>query len=409
MKLWKKILLAMVLGTTTGLLVGPRIEILKPIGTLFLNLINMVIVPLVLASMIAGITSIHDPKKLGRIGSKTVLFYLATTIVSILFGFLFGSLFEPGVGLGLTNPTAGNITEIPKVVDLFLSIVPTNPVAALASGNILQIIVFSAFLGVAISFSGEKGKPLLNALSSLADVMYRLTAMIMQLAPIGVFAIMAWVAGSFGIAMLIPLAKFLLVYYAACAVHVIIVFCGMLKFMGKVQPLPFFKGMGNAMMVAFSTCSSSAALPTSMHCAQANLGISKNIASFVLPMGSAINMNGTAIFHTMGALFVAQAYGIELSVPALVTIMVTSTFSAISAPGVPGSGIIMLSAVLASVGLPLEGVAILAGVDQLRSMVGTVLNVTGDAVVAVCIAKQEGELNEQQYYSPELVHFTQTS
>lgn len=398
----------MALGTATGLITGPSIEVIKPIGTMFMNMINMIIVPLIIASTVAGITSIHDPKKLGRVGSKTVLLYFGTTIISITFGILFGALFEPGKGLGLANPALGNIAEMPKVVDIFLSIIPTNPIAAFASGNILQIIVFSIFLGLAINLSGEKGKPLNQALNSLADVMYRMTSMIMQFAPFGVFAIMAWVAGTFGIAMLLPLAKFLLVYYAACLLHLLIVFCGLLKYMGKVRALPFFQGMSNAIMVAFSTCSSSAALPVSMHCAQANLGVSKNIASFVLPMGMAINMNGTAIFHTLGALFIAQGYDIHLSAYAIMMIMITSMFSSMSAPGVPGSGILMFSAVLTSVGLPLEGVAILLGIDQLRSMVGTVLNVLGDAVVSVCIAKQEGELDELQYYSKELVQYSQT-
>ena len=287
--------------------------------------------------------------------------------------------------------------------DIFLSIIPTNPISAMANGEVLQVIVFAIFLGLAINFSGEKGKPLLKVMESLAEVMYRLTSIIMEFSPIGVFAIMASVTGAFGIVVLYPLAKFLTTYYLACGVHVVLVFCGILWGLAGLNPLPFFKGMGDAIMVAFTTCSSSATLPVSMHCVQKNLGVSKNITSFVLPLGSTINMNGAALFQGMSAVFISQAYGIELGWQSLITLVVTSTLSAIGAAGIPGTGFLMLTAVFSSVGLPLEGLAILAGIDRIREMVSTVLNILGDAVVAVFVAKQEGELDEQQYYHEDLV------
>lgn len=406
MKLWLKILIALVLGIIVGPILGPYSEYLKPVGNLFLNLINMIVVPLILASMTVGITSIHDPQKLGRVGGKTLLLYLATTAIAILFGFIFAHLFQPGSGLSLPVPDSLQLAaERPSLSEILLSIIPKNPILAMVESNFLQIIVFSVFLGIAINLAGEKGRPLLIFFDSLADVMYRLTSIVMEFSPIGVFAIMAWVAGSFGIAVLIPLFKFLVAYYVACAVHVLIVFCGMLKGLAGLSPWPFFRGMSDAIMVAFSTCSSSATLPVSLHCAQKNLGVSKNMARFVLPLGSTINMNGAALYQGMSALFIAQAYDIVLPWSSIATIMVMATLSAIGAAGIPGTGFIMLSVVVSSVGLPIEGLALLAGIDRIREMGSTVLNVLGDVVCAVYVAKQEGELDIRQYNHRELVEF----
>lgn len=403
MKLWIKILIALILGVIAGAILGPNAVYLKPIGTLFLSLINMIIVLLVLSSMTVGITSIHDPQKLGRVGIKTLMLYVLTTSVAIALGLIFAKIFQPGAGMGLQTAGAIHLNETPSFGEIILSIVPTNPMASLVEGNVLQIIVFALFLGISINFAGEKGKPLLEFLESLADVMYRLTSIIMEFSPIGVFAIMASVTGSFGLAVLLPLLKFLTAYYLACLVHVLFVFCGILWGLAKLSPWSFFKGMGDAIMVAFSTCSSSATLPVSMHCVQKNLGVSKNITSFVLPLGSTVNMNGAAIFQGMSAIFISQAYGIHLEWQALLTIVITATLSAIGAAGIPGTGFIMLSVVFSSVGLPIEGLALLAGIDRMREMVSTVLNILGDAVVAVYIAKQEGELDERQYNHEELV------
>jgi DAACS family dicarboxylate/amino acid:cation (Na+ or H+) symporter len=403
MKLWVKIVIALLLGVLFGILFPSYAPYLKPLGTIFLNLINMIIVLLVLSSMTVGITSIHDPKKLGRVGGKTLLLYLLTTTIAILIGLSFGAFFKPGLGLNLTSNYQAPETASTSITDILLSIVPSNPIAAMVNGNFMQIIVFAVFLGISINLAGSKGKPLLQFFESLADVMYRLTAIVMEFSPIGVFAIMAWVAGSFGIAVLLPLLKFLLAYYLACAFHVLLVFCGMLKILARLSPLPFFRGMGDAIMVAFTTCSSSATLPVSMHCVQKNLGISKNIANFVLPLGSTVNMNGAAIFQAMSAIFIAQAYGIILSLESILTIVVTATLSAIGAAGIPGTGFIMLSVVVTSAGLPIEGLALLAGIDRIREMASTVLNVLGDAVCAVYVAKQENELDIRQYNHKELI------
>lgn len=404
MKLWVKIFIGLILGAITGLVLGEKAVYLKPLGTIFLNLINMIIVLLILSSMVVGITSIHDPKKLGRVGAKTVGIYLMTTLIAITTGIILANLFDLGASLGLQ---AKEVTQakVLSISDIVMSIIPSNPIAAMVKGDILQVIVFAVFLGLAINFSGLKGKPLLNFLESLADVMYRLTSLIMEFSPIGVFGLMAWVTGTFGLTLLLPLFKFLGIYYLACIFHFLFIYGSLLKGLGRLQLWPFFRGMRDAIMMAFSTCSSAATLPVAMHCAQENLGVSKNISSFVLPLGITMNMNGGAIYQAMSAIFVAKAYGIPLDLSNYVTLVLTTIFSAIGTAGIPGGGFIMLSAVLASVGLPLEGLALLAGIDRLRDMMTTVLNILGDAAVTVFIAKQEGELDERQYYHSELVAF----
>lgn len=404
MKLWVKIFIGLILGALTGFVLGEKAIYLKPLGTIFLNLINMIIVLLIFSSMTVGITSIHDPQKLSRVGGKTMGIYLMTTFIAILVGLTLGNLFDLGSSLTL-QAVEPLTTKTPSLGDIVMDIFPSNPIASMVNGNILQVIVFAVFLGLAINFSGPKGKPLLHVLESLADVMYRLTSIIMEFSPIGVFGIMAWVAGTFGLTLLFPLLKFLGVYYFACALHLIVVYGGLLKGITRLQLWPFFKGMGDATMMAFSTCSSAATLPVAMHCAQENLGVSKNISSFVLPLGITMNMNGTAIYQTMSAVFIAKAYGIPLDLSNYVTLTLTAALSAIGTAGVPGGGFIMLSAVLTSVGLPLEGLALLAGIDRLREMVTTTLNILGDAAVTVFIAKQEGELDERRYYHSEVVAF----
>ncbi len=408
MKLWLQIMIAMCAGIIVGSTMralGYNAEYLQILGTTFLELVRMLVVLLIFASMTLGVTGIHDPKKLGRLGSKTLFFYFMTTVASIFVGIAFARYFSLGVGFSsdLTQ-AAVTLTEPQSLTDLFVSIIPSNPFAALVSGNALQIIVFSIFLGIAINMAGERGRPVRDAIESLSDVMVQLTTLVMKFAPIGVFGIMAWVSGTLGNRSLLKLAQFVVVYYVACLLFASILFSAMLSLLAGLNPLRFVQGMWPAIVMAFSTGSSSASLPVSMKCVQDHLGVSKNISGFVLPLGSTINMNGTALFQGMAALFVANAYGVDLDFQSLVTIVLTATLSAVGTAGIPGQGFIMLAVVLTSVGLPYEGLFMLAAVDRLRDMIGTVLNVMGDAVVAVVVAKQEGELDELLYAlgSPEL-------
>lgn len=400
MKLWKKMLIGLGLGVIAGIFLKQRAEMLKPVGTVFLSLLNMLVVLLVFSSMTVGVTSIRDLKKLGRVGLKTLGMYLATTALAIIIGLTVAKLVNPGLGIGLSHDQVNiSIDETPELINMFLALVPSNPMGSLANGNILQVIVFSIFLGLAINFAGEKGKPVLRVLESLSEIMFTMTNMVMNLAPYGIFAIMAWVSGTFGLSILLPLAKLVGAHYFACIFHLIVVFGGITIFLTKVKFMPFFRGMTDAITLAASTTSSSATLPATIHCVEENLGVSKNIASFALPLGSTVNMNGTAIFQAIAAVFISQAYGIELGWESLLTIVVTATLSAVGCAGIPGAGIVTLSIVLSSVGLPLEGIAIVAGIDRLRDIIGTVVNVLGDAVVAVYVAKSENELDEAKYNS----------
>ncbi|MGE3954383.1 MAG: dicarboxylate/amino acid:cation symporter [Parachlamydiales bacterium] len=408
MKLWVKIIIGVVLGLVVGWVIGPKAAYLKPIGTIFLSLINMLVVLLVFASMTVGITSIHDPKKLTRIGLKTLGIYLVTTVIAIWIGLLLANIVRPGVGAQLGQVVEPSIAAAKGMTlkDLFLGIIPSNPIAAFTDNTkILQVIVFSVFLGIALNLCGEKGRPLLRILESLAEAMYRLTSIVMEAAPYGVFGIMAWVAGTFGWKTLLSLVTFLLTNWTACAIQVFVVDVGILWLLSRVNPWHFFKGMGDAIAFAMSTNSSTATVPVTLHCVQENLGVSKNISSFVIPLGSTINMNGTAIYQAIAAVFIAQAYGITLGWEAYLTITVTAVLCAVGAAGIPGTGFVMLVVVLGAVGLPIEGIAILFGIDRLREMVSTAVNIIGDGIAAVWVARGEGELDIDQYNRAEVVGY----
>ncbi|QVL56054.1 MAG: dicarboxylate/amino acid:cation symporter [Simkaniaceae bacterium] len=400
MKPWIKIIIGLVLGVIAGLVLGHKVDILERVGKAFIDLLKMLVGLIVFSSLVVGMCHISDPKKLGRIGIRTVLFYAATTIIAIGFGLLLVFVFKPGAGLGLPIPTAHLQTiQTVGLVDFLFAIVPSNPFAAFAEGNILQIIVFSIFFAFAITLAGDRGKKVLDLLESLSEVMYSLTHSIMKLAPYGVFALIATAVGDIGLKVIYPLFKFLLCNYVACLLQIFIVFCLTLRYIVKLRVSPFFKGMKDAIVLAFTTSSSSATLPVSLDCARNHLGLSPDISGFVLSLGSTINMNGAAIGQAISAIFIAQAYGIEITVVKVLILVFVSLVSAIGAAGIPGTGIVMLSVVLNAMGLPLEGIALVAGVDRLREMVSSVVNVLGDAVAAVFVAKKENQINEKQYHA----------
>ena len=397
MKLWAKILIGLVAGLITGMVLGPKAEYIKPVGTLFINAIKMLIVPLIFSSLVVGVISMKDPKKMGRIGLKTLALYLGTTAVAVTIGLTLGTLLQPGEGLNLPAVEQAVPKEAPSLVDTLVDLVPSNPVDSFASGNVLQIIVFSIFLGLAINLCVEKAKPVADLFEAFAEVMYKLTALIMEMAPYGVFALMAWVAGEYGADVLPSLLRVILGVYLGCLIHALLTYGGCIALLGRLNPIQFFKGILDAQAVAFTTTSSSGTLPATLRCTQKNLGVSKSISSFVLPLGATINMDGTALYQGIAALFVAQAYGIELTFSNYTTIVLTSTLASIGTAGVPGAGLITLSLVLSSVGLPMEGVAIMAGIDRILDMARTTLNVTGDAMVSLLIAKSENELDINVY------------
>jgi len=403
MALWKKILLGMIAGIGVGAVMGPDAEMLKPIGTLFINAIKMLIVPLVFCSLIVGVTSMQDTRKMGRIGLKAIFIYLATTAVAITIGLGLGTVLTPGEGLNMTASaeSAAAAKEAPGLMSTILGLIPKNPVEALAGGKILQIIVFALGLGIALNMIGEKAAPAVQMFNSLAEAMYKLTELVMKFAPIGIFALMAWVAGKYGVDILLPLIEVIAVVYIGCIIHVVVVYSGILSTLAGLSPVRYLKGILSAQMMAFTSTSSSGTLPVSIRCARENLGVSKGISSFVLPLGATINMDGTALYQGVTALFIAQAFGIDLAMSDYLIIIATATLASIGTAGVPGAGLIMLSLVLTTVGLPMEGLAIIAGIDRILDMARTSVNVCGDLMVSVLIGKSEGELDTEVYNSRE--------
>lgn len=398
MPLWKKILIGMILGAIVGSFMGPSSEILKPIGTLFINTIKMLIVPLVFCSLVVGVTSMEDTRKMGRIGLKSVGLYLITTAVAITIGLSLGIFLAPGEGIDMAaNSAAPAAKDAPTLIQTLLNLIPQNPINALASGNILQIIVFALGLGVALTLCGEKAKPAISLFESLAEAMYKLTELVMKLAPYGIFGLMAWVTGKYGLDILLPLIKVIVAVYIGCILHVLVVHCGLISVLGRLKPTAYLKGLIAPASVAFTTTSSSGTLPSTIKAAREELGVSKGISSFVLPLGATINMDGTALYQGVCAIFIAQVFGVDLSFTDYLLIISTSTLASIGTAGVPGAGLIMLSLVLTTVGLPMEGLAIVAGIDRILDMARTSVNVCGDLMVSTVIAKSEGELDETVY------------
>lgn len=397
MLLWQKIFIGLILGLITGIVLGEQALVLKPLGTLFINLIKMLIVPLIFTSLITGITSMEDLTKMRRVGLKTFFIYLITTAIAITIGLAFGTFMEPGVGISLPTDAVVAAKEAPPLINTILNIIPRNPMDSLTSGNILQIIFFAVVLGISINLAGKKGEPVSEFFSSFSEVMYKMTELVIAYAPIGVFGLMAWVSASYGLDVLLGLGKVILVVYLAAIVHVLLTMGLSISAIAKLSPVRFFKGIVSAQTVAFTTTSSSGTLPVTTENTVNNLGVSKPIASFVLPLGATINMDGTAIYQGVCVLFVAQVFNVDLTFGNYITIILTSTLASIGTAGVPGAGLIMLSLVLASVGLPIEGIAIIAGIDRILDMARTTVNITGDAMVSVLVAKSEGELNEDIY------------
>ncbi|MCG8532464.1 MAG: dicarboxylate/amino acid:cation symporter [Desulfovibrionales bacterium] len=397
MKLWTKILIGMLVGVALGVVAPALVPYIAPVGTLFISAIKMLIVPLVFSSLVTGMTSMDDVKKLGRISFKTITVYLTTTLVAISIGLLIGELFQPGAGMNLAAAGEQVTKEAPSLVKTITGLIPRNPVAAMVNGNILQIIVFAIFLGLSINFAGEKGTPVKKFFSSFAEVMYSMTNIVMACAPYGIAALIAKVVAQFGLEALLPLAKIICAAYIGSILHILFTYGGYVSIIGRLNPVNFFRGIVDAQMVAFSTSSSAGTLPATIRCTEKNLGVSPSISSFVLPLGATINMDGTAIYQGVCALFIAQAYNIDLTMGNIVTIMLTGTLASIGTAGVPGAGLIMLSLILSSVGLPMEGIALIAGIDRILDMARTVVNISGDAMTALVVSRTEREMDEEVY------------
>ena len=334
-----------------------------------------------------------DIKKVGSIGGKTVVFYMITTAFAVIIGLFFANIFKGAFQVLETTNLEYQVTEGTKFMDTLVNIFPSNIIAPLSNATMLQVIVIALLFGFGIILAEEKGEPLAKLINSLADVSMVIMDLILKLSPIGVFCLITPVVAENGAKILGSLAMVLLTAYICYAVHAIVVYSLSVKTLAGLSPIKFFKGMAPAMVMAFSSASSVGTLPMNIECSE-KLGAKKDIAAFVLPLGATINMDGTAIYQGVSAVFIAACFGIDLTLAQMVTIVLTATLASIGTAGVPGSGMIMLAMVLQSVGLPVEGIALVAGVDRIFDMGRTVVNITGDAACAVCVSALEEKKNK---------------
>lgn len=395
MNLSIRIFIALILAVVVGLVAGeealPFINWwIAPIGTMFINLIKMIIVPIVFTSLVVGMTSLGDIKKLGRIGTKTLVLYLVTTAIAIIIGFGVAGIIHPGIGLSIPSDAAVKVKEAPSIMQVLVAMIPTNPVNSMAKAEILPIIVFALFIGVGIlKVGGERADFLVKFFDACAEVCYKVIGMVMQVAPIGVFALLLPVVAKNGPSVLLPLISVIACAAIGSVIHAVSVYSMLAKFWGGISPVRFFRGMSEAMLIAFTTCSSAAALPVNMKNCEEKLGVSREVASFVLPLGATINMDGTALYMGVCSLFIANVFGVDLTGGQMMMIVLTGTLASIGTAGVPGAGLIMLAMVLQSVGLPIEGLALVAGIDRILDMIRTCLNITGDGAVTIVMDREE--------------------
>ncbi len=401
-KLHHQIFIGLILGVVIGLIFGEKASVIKPIGTIFLNLIIMIVVPLVLVSLMLGTASLGDIRKLGRIGLKTIVYFLLTTVVAASIGLAAANIFKPGVGLDEEvkaelhkNFDDGaqvgiqKMEEKPSAIDILINIVPTNPIRSLVEGNLLQVIFLALLFGSILTIiKKERAEPVIKLLEGLNDVIIQVVHLAMKIAPLGVMALIADVIGQYGEGILLTLLKYILVCVGALLLYTIGMNSLTLSTLGRTNPLHFLKATKEAMLIAFSTSSSNAALPVSMESVE-HLGVSREYSSFVIPLGATINMDGTALYQGVAALFIAQIYGIPLTFVDQVTIVFMATLSSIGAAGVPAAGIITLAMVLRQIGIPLEGIAFIIGVDRFPDMFRTMTNITGDMACSVVIKASE--------------------
>ena len=400
MSLPTQMAIGMVLGVAAGALtpaMGLDPSWYKPVGQLFINLVRMVVVPLVLTTLVAGAASVGDVSKLGRVAGKTLAYYLVTTAVAVVIGLVLANIFQPGSGLSIsTEGLKAKEVAPPTLVDVFLNIVPINPIEALSKGNMLQIIFFALLFGFGLSVIGDKGKQVLHFFDGAADVMIKVTGFVMLYAPIGVFGLISYTVSQHGLKVLLPLGKLILVSAIASVLHVIICYSPLVKYVVRI-PLPtFFRGVFEPWLIAFTTCSSAAALPANLQSVR-RLGASKGVASFSIPLGNTINMDGTAIYMGVAAVFAAEVYGIPLTLSDQLTVMLMGLLASIGTAGVPGAGLIMVSLVFTQISIPLEALALIAGIDRVLDMIRTSINVLGDATGALLVSKLEGDLNTEPF------------
>ena len=409
MTLTKRILTAMVAGLVLGIIFNILLGIeslpqalrsviedilvmglFDTVGQIFIASLKLLVVPLVFVSLVLGTASLGSNKRMGVMAGKTVALYMVTTCIAISLALLAASIIRPGVGMDLTTAADFVGSEAPSLKQVIINIFPTNPVTAMAEGNMLQIIIFSLLMGLALAQIGDAGKNAFSMFESLDAVVMRMVLILMTLAPYGIFALLTKLFTQLGYGAIADLGKYVFTLVLVLVLHLLIVYCGLIKFVCQLNPIKFLSNVRPAMLFAFSTASSSATLPITIRTVENRVGVDNSVASFVLPLGATINMDGTAIMQGVATAFIAQAYGIDLSAADYLMVILTATLASVGTAGVPGVGLIMLSMVLTQVGLPVEGVALIIGVDRLLDMLRTSVNVAGDSMVATLIGKSEG-------------------
>jgi len=410
-RLTRHILWALVFGALFGMLLHylapilPWVQIyildgvLKLIGGLFRNGLQLLVVPLVFFSLTAGTASLSDPASLGRFGYKTLGLYLLTTLLAVSMALFLAVLIQPGAGV-VAETASYTPPPSPPVLDVFLGMVSKNPIESLAQGNMLQIIVFAILLGIALVMAGEAGKRATLTVQDWSDVVLQLVTIIMKFAPIGVFALLASAVAQLGYDTLLKLLKYVLLLTFCLLLQLLVVYPFLLRFIGGLSPLPWLRKMREIWAFAFSTSSSNATIPITLRVVEQRLGANNRVAAFTVPLGATINMDGTAIMQGVATAFIAQLYGVDLTLMQLVTVVGMAALASIGTAGVPSAGMIMLASVLTQVGLPVEGIAIVLSVDRLLDMARTLVNVSGDVAVTCIVARSEGQLDEAVYREP---------
>lgn len=398
--LTSKIFIGFALGIILGLIFGEKVTVIKPLGDIFLTLIKMIVVPLVFCSITSGVASIGDINKLKRIGSKTLIYFVVATMLAGIIGLVIAQLVQPGSGVELNMIQANSkyeAKEMPTLAKTLLDMFPSNPVKALVDGNLMQIIVFSLFLGVSLTLLGEKGKKAIELFNVGTEAMYKMTAIVMDFSPIGVAALMACSIGEYGLKIFGPLGKFILTDYLGLLAVILLLYVPMLKFIAKVPLGYFFKKVLQIWMVTASTTSSSGTLPVTISVTKKKFGVSDELAEFILPLGATMNMNGAVVYYSAAVMFVSQIYGVTMDLSQQVLIIILATIISIGSPGIPGGGIVMTIMLLTTMGLPMEIVGMIAGIYRIIDMGHTTLNVTGDVITSLCIGRSENAIDDSVY------------
>jgi Na+/H+-dicarboxylate symporter len=411
--LTRKIMFAMLLGALAGIAINQSFSdvdvvakylvdgLFFVVGSIFIASLKMLVVPLVFVSLVGGVTALGDLSALGRMSIKAIGLYLGTTMIAITIALSLAVAVGPGAGFDGGATTATFVgKQAPPLTEVIINMVPSNPIAAMASGNMLQIIFFAMLFGIAITMSGERGKHVLNLFRDLDVVIMKMVEIVMRLAPLGVFALISRTFANQGLDLILPLLSYFLTLTAALGLHALIVYPSLLKLLGNLNPAIFLRKMRDPATFAFSTASSAATIPVTLRTVEAKMGVDNAVASFTVPLGATINMDGTAIMQGVATVFIANVYGIPLGVSDYLMVVMTATLASIGTAAVPGVGLIMLTMVLNQVGLPVEGIALIIGVDRILDMMRTACNVTGDSAVSCIIAKSEGALNLETFNDP---------